>query len=295
MRSYRQTLIVIAAAALWSLPASAGRGDSGFELASSDVESLSYDADGRIANRLVEHYTAAGEARGSTLFVNTWTARRLARTERVHRTMDGSTVNRMVTTWRYLGDGRTKTRGRVWTDGVGETTRTERAQWDYTADDGSTLITTVVRKGDGSLIETRYTILRNRRGVNSSDTSVFDAQGVQTSRHLSEYQGNVTERWTFDETDEITRYERQVQSRDASNRVQRVDVEIQDGRKQSLGARTTEFFYSARSRQVQRQVTTWYGPDELATQRQTTSYAYENGVRTFSRVRWERWTSDLTD
>jgi len=139
------------------------------------------------------------------------------------------------------------------------------------------------------LVETRYTVITNVRNTfHSTDTSVFNAAGIQTSRHLSEWEGRTVERWNFDEADNITRHEVEQLEKDAKGRTVVSTTDVYGAGRARIGARDRQMSYDGPRGALSLEITTWYDGDEQALQRETVHHVHERGTVT-RRVRWERW------
>lgn len=282
---------------LVALPASARpphRESGSFVQSSSDVEQLSYDAQGKIAVRTLHHYSADGEANGRSTTEYSYDAKgRRSSSFTAHTDAQQDVSGTLSVGFRYDARGRTARILRTWRDRADAVSRTEKARYEYDGDDGTTLVVTRVLDRADELKETRYSIRTVRGGkMFSSDTSVFNARGHQTSRYYTEWRGDLVERWNFDAEDEVVRRELEVHHRDAKGRDLRVEAEIFDGSDVLTGSRL-QAIERDRDGRIQMHVTTWYDAESLGTQRRTVSHTYDGPSHMPTRrILWERWATE---
>ncbi len=262
-----------------------------FELSSTDLEHVEKDERGREIFREIQHFTPDGYLTSRTTWVHTYRDGRPVQITRRTERPDGVLTGQLVEARKYVRS-RLDRIIREWTDGDGLLTRHEESIYTEDKKAKTRLITTTVRNGIRALIETRYTILTNvRNAFYSSDTSVFNADGIQTSRHLTEWRGNTIERWTFDEQDEVTRYESESLQKDSKGRTVVSNTDIFSGGRIRIGARDRRMTYDGPQGAISLSVTTWFDQNEQALQRETVRHIHERGS-VVRRVRWERWSDD---
>ena len=272
--------------------ASADRGpvtQGGLTLSSTDLEHIQKDEQGREVSRVVQHFTADGFLNGATTWSHSFVGNQPSRTERETTNADGVVTGRFVEQRRYVSS-RLDRIIREWTDSHGGMTRHEEAV--YTRDErgNANLITTTVRDGARELIEVRYTVMTNIRGsFHSSDTSVFNADNVQTSRHRTEWLETSVERWSFDDADEVVRYENESLQKDAKGRTVFASADVFGSGRAKTGARERRMTYDGPNGAISLAVTTWFDASDRAIQRETVRYVHERGTTT-RRVRWEHWS-----
>lgn len=286
-----KTWIVVLSTALLPIASSADRPaelDGGFTLASTNLEHVQKDANGREVLREIQHFTPDGFLSGTTTWTHDFTNGRPSRSVRVTKNALAETTERMTEERTYSKRG-LKRIIREWENADGLLTRHEEAV--YSRDDKAktTLITTTVRNGLRELLETRYTVLTNvRNQLHSTDTSVFNADNVQTSRHLTEWTRLQVERWSFDQQDEVVRHEVESLQRDDKGRIVSSTTDIFGAGRELTGARDRRMNYDGPNGNLSLSVTTWYDGNEQALQRETVRHAHERGTIT-RRVRWEHW------
>ncbi len=153
-------------------------------------------------------------------------------------------------------------------------------------------------------MQTRYTISRviaasAERGASSayssSDMSVFDADGVQTSRTLVEWRGTRMDRWTFDQNDEIREREIEHRTLDARGRTISISSDTSDASEIQKAGREERFTYQGPKDALSEHEMTWYDGQGTATQRRTSRTLFQGGQPSGARVTWESWQGTAAD
>jgi hypothetical protein len=275
------------------LPSASARSPQGnFTLASSDVQHEQRDADGRILERTRTTYNEAGVHTATDITTFRYRGRHVAQVTWAQFDADQVLLRQRLTRYKRHADGTTDRVMRRWTNADGELTRRELDVWERDTQADIVLITTRVWNGEEAHIETRYTIHTYRSGrLLTTDTSIFDAEGVQKSRNYTEWARTRVERWQFDSRDEVLRHTIERHTRDARGRDVGVTADVFDGNNVLLESRVERFVRDNRGR-TRSHVVTWFDAEGLGTRRSTTSTSYSgpHAVPT-RRVLWERWES----
>jgi len=285
-----KTACVVALTALLAAPALAQRGEP--TLQSSDVTTVTKDVHGRMDTRTTRHYNPDGELTAVNTIAYQYQGRRLHSTENVRTTADGALVSTLYVRYTRKKDGNATKIRRRWTNAAGEQLRYEidRIKPDKRA--GVTLTTTTVRDAKNEHTETRYSINTHVRGkLVSTDVSMFTPQGAQTGRRYAEYRQWVTERWTFDDNDEITRHAVETHIRAPHAKYDTaISTEIFDGGRTLLESRFQRFARRGDGR-LKSHVTTWFDASGDGVRRRTTHYGWARDLdHPTTRVTWEAWT-----
>jgi hypothetical protein len=265
-----------------------------FTLSSSQLESATYNAKGRILTRTTEYFAKGGELQRTAFETFAYSGRYLVETTRKTVDTEGALVGRRVTNWTRARRHVATKRVRKWYDANDELTRREVAVWDTDREKGSTLITATSYDGAGTFIEVRYTLQYRNRGKHySTDVSVFDAEGWQTFRQLSVYKDLRIDRWTFDKTDEtLTHSVEKLRKNKAGQRVhsEMENFKHHDRKDVFVGSRVQEYLRVGPKGSIKRLRTTWYDAEGLGLNRRTITSAYDsNGGLADRRTLWETW------